>query len=33
MMALITDIMEHAYDLTVPLNVDIASGDNLNDAK
>jgi DNA polymerase-1 len=33
MMALIKDVMEHAYDLTVPLNVDIASGDNLNDAK
>ncbi|MFW6319003.1 MAG: DNA polymerase I [Bacillota bacterium] len=33
MMTLIKDVMEHAYDLTVPLNVDIASGDNLNDAK
>ncbi|MFW6318809.1 MAG: DNA polymerase I [Bacillota bacterium] len=33
MMELIKDVMEHAYDLTVPLNVDIASGDNLNDAK
>jgi DNA polymerase-1 len=33
MLSLIKDVMEHAYDLTVPLNVDIASGDNLNDAK
>ncbi len=33
MQTLIREVMEHAYELKAPLRVDLAEGDNLNDAK
>ena len=33
MRSLVKEVMESAYDLLVPLRIDLAEGDNLNDAK